>query len=168
MRYGAVCLPTAVGVGSKEFTEDEMIDLFLQWNVEDPVSDIEIARNEYHENTSNYAAQGNRNPFIDNPYLATRIWGGDSAEDLWNYYKNTDTEAPTPPTNVSLNNITENSINVSWTASTDNIGVTGYNVYVDGVLTAQTFSSITDKTISNLSTNTDYNFTIVAKDLINN
>ena len=168
MRYGAVCLPTAVGVGSKEFTEDEMIDLFLQWNVEDPVSDIEIARNEYHENTSNYAAQGNRNPFIDNPYLATRIWGGDSAEDLWNYYKNTDTEAPTAPTNVSLNNITENSINVSWTASTDNIGVTGYNLYVDGVLTAQTSSSITDKTISNLSTNTDYNFTIVAKDLINN
>ncbi len=87
MRYGAVCLPTAVGVGSKEFTEDDMIDLFLQWNVEDPVSDIEIARNEYHENTSNYAAQGNRNPFIDNPYLATRIWGGNSAEDRWDIIK---------------------------------------------------------------------------------
>ena len=168
MRYGAVCLPTAVGVGSKEFTEDDMIDLFLQWNVEDPVSDIEVARNEYHENTSNYAAQGNRNPFIDNPYLATRIWGGNSAEDRWDYYKNTDTEAPTTPTNVFLNNITFNSINISWSASSDNIGVTGYNVYIDDVLTSQTSSSITNTTISNLSTNTDYNFTIVAKDLINN
>ena len=168
VHYGAVCLPTAVGVGSKEFTQDEMIDLFLQWNVEDPVSDIEKTRNAYHENTSNYAAQGNRNPFIDNPYLATRIWGGDSAEDLWNYYKNTDTEAPSAPTSVSLNNITVNSIHVSWTGSNDNIGVTGYNIYLDDILTAQTSSSITNTTITNLSTNTNYNFTIVAKDLINN
>jgi endonuclease I/chitodextrinase len=168
LHYGTVCLPTAVGVGSKEFTQDEMIDLFLQWNVEDPVSDIEKTRNAYHENTSNYAAQGNRNPFIDNPYLATRIWGGDSAEDRWNYYKNTDTEAPTTPTNLTLSDIAFSSINISWSASSDNIGVTGYNVYVDDVLTAQTASSITNTTISNLSTNTSYNFAIIAKDLINN
>ena len=164
MRYGAVCLPTAVGVGSKEFTEDDMIDLFLQWNVEDPVSDIEIARNEYHENTSNYAAQGNRNPFIDNPYLATRIWGGNSADDSWGIYKNSDTQAPTAPTNVTLSNITLNSINISWSASTDNFGVTGYNIYVDGILEAQTTN--TNITIVALNTNTDYNFTIIARDLI--
>ena len=168
VRYGSICLPTAVGVGSPEFTEDEMIDLFLQWNVEDPVSTIEIARNTYHENTSNYAAQGNRNPFVDNPYLATRIWGGNSAEDRWNYYKNSDTEAPTTPSDVTLTDITFNSVNISWSASSDNVGVTGYNVYVDEVLTAQTSSSITNTTISNLSTNTNYNFTVVAKDLINN
>ena len=166
MRYGAVCLPTAVGVGSKEFTEDDMIDLFLQWNVEDPVSDIEVTRNEYHENTSNYAAQGNRNPFIDNPYLATRIWGGNSADDSWGIYKNSDTQAPTAPTNVTLSNITLNSINISWSASTDNFGVTGYNIYVDGILEAQTTN--TNITIVALNTNTDYNFTIIARDLINN
>ena len=166
MRYGAVCLPTAVGVGSKEFTEDDMIDLFLQWNVEDPVSDIEVTRNEYHENTSNYAAQGNRNPFIDNPYLATRIWGGNSADDSWGIYKNSDTQAPTAPTNVTLSNITLNSINISWSASTDNFGVTGYNIYVDGILEAQTTN--TNSTIVALNTNTDYNFTIIARDLINN
>ena len=166
MRYGAVCLPTAVGVGSKEFTEDDMIDLFLQWNVEDPVSDIEVARNEYHENTSNYAAQGNRNPFIDNPYLATRIWGGNSADDRWGIYKNSDTEAPTAPINISLSNIGLTSVDINWTASTDNIGVTGYNVYVDGVLEAQTTN--TNITIAGLNTNTNYIFTIVARDLINN
>ena len=166
MRYGAVCLPTAVGVGSKEFTEDDMIDLFLQWNVEDPVSDIEIARNEYHENTSNYAAQGNRNPFIDNPYLATRIWGGNSADDRWGIYKNSDTEAPTAPINIGLSNIGLTSVDINWTASTDNIGVTGYNVYVDGVLEAQTTN--TNITIAGLNTNTNYIFTIVARDLINN
>ena len=166
VRYGEVCLPTAVGVGSKEFTPDDMIDLFLQWNVEDPVSQIEIDRNTYHENTANYAAQGNRNPFIDNPYLATRIWGGDSAEDRWGIYTSSDTEAPTTPTNVSLTNITLTTIDVSWTASTDNVEVVGYNVYVDDILTAQT--SNTTVTINNLKTNTTFSFTVEAKDIINN
>lgn len=54
------------------------IDLFLEWNISDPVSTFEIQRN-----TVIYGAQGNRNPFIDNPYLATIIWGGNSAENKW-------------------------------------------------------------------------------------
>jgi endonuclease I/chitodextrinase len=168
LHYGNQCLPTAVGVGDKQFTSDEMIGLFLEWNVADPVSQIEIARNTYHENSSNTYAQGNRNPFIDNPYLATRIWGGNSAEDRWDFYKKTDTEAPTTPTDVTLSNIELTSMNISWTAATDNVEVTGYNVYVDDVLTAQTSSSITNTTISNLTTNTAYKFTVIARDLINN
>jgi endonuclease I/chitodextrinase len=166
IRYGSVCLPTSVGVGSNVFTGDDMIDLFLQWNVEDEVSAIEIARNTYHADISNSAAQGNRNPFIDNPYLATRIWGGNSAQDLWNLYVPTDTQAPTVPANVTLSSVTLSSIDVTWTASTDNIGVTGYNIFVDGVLEAQTASN--SITIANLNTNTTYSFTVLAKDLINN
>ncbi|RXG33163.1 Ig-like domain-containing protein [Leeuwenhoekiella marinoflava] len=54
------------------------LDLFLKWNREDPVSDFERQRNEAIED-----AQGNRNPFIDNPYLATLIWGGTPAENTW-------------------------------------------------------------------------------------
>ncbi|WP_121967391.1 endonuclease I family protein [Myroides sp. N17-2] len=54
--------------------DDGMIDLFLKWNAEDPVSEIERKRNEYHGNTANKYAQGNRNPFIDNPSLANVIW----------------------------------------------------------------------------------------------
>lgn len=56
---------------------DGMIDLFLKWNAEDPVSEIEKRRNEYHGNPNNpnfRYAQGNRNPFIDNPSLANVIW----------------------------------------------------------------------------------------------
>lgn len=83
LRYGNRCLPTTVGVGSNAATPDDMIDLFLKWNAEDPVSKIEDNRNKYHENTSNTFAQGNRNPFIDNPNLATQIWGGPAAENRW-------------------------------------------------------------------------------------
>ncbi|MFC6857769.1 Ig-like domain-containing protein [Zunongwangia atlantica] len=54
------------------------LDLFLQWNIEDPVSAFEMQRNNVIE-----AAQGVRNPFIDNPYLATLIWGGSDAENRW-------------------------------------------------------------------------------------
>jgi len=54
------------------------VDLFLEWNAADPVSSFEKQRNNIIE-----GAQGNRNPFIDNPYLATLIWGGDPAENRW-------------------------------------------------------------------------------------
>jgi len=75
LRYGDRCLPSAVGVGSDSNTPDNMIDLFLKWNAEDPVSSFEDTRNNYHGNLNNTYAQGNRNPFIDNPFLATKIWG---------------------------------------------------------------------------------------------
>ena len=165
LRYGSQCLPTNVGVGDTRFTPDEMIDLFLKWNREDPVSGIEKRRNIYHENTSNTYAQGNRNPFIDNPFLATRIWGGDNAEDTWGIYTSSDTEAPSKPKNVTLSNITLTTIDISWAVSTDNIGVTGYQVYVNDVLAKQT--STTSATITGLETNTTYNFKVIAKDLIN-
>lgn len=54
------------------------IELFLKWNMEDPVSEFEKQRN-----TVIFGAQGNRNPFIDNPFIATLIWGGDAAENTW-------------------------------------------------------------------------------------
>ncbi|APG60916.1 Ig-like domain-containing protein [Christiangramia salexigens] len=60
------------------FDEVGSLELFLRWNREDPVSAFELQRNNVIE-----GAQGNRNPFIDNPYLATMIWGGDAAENRW-------------------------------------------------------------------------------------
>ncbi len=166
VRYGDVCLPTVVGVGNSGSTPDAMIDLFLKWNIEDPVSDLEKVRNTFHENTSNTYAQGNRNPFIDNPYLATRIWGGDDAQDLWGIFVSGDDEAPTTPTNVVASNQTTTTIDISWTASTDNVAVSGYNVYVDGSLKKQT--NTTTAQITNLSPGTNYAIQIEAKDQYNN
>ena len=44
--------------------------LLLEWNRLDPVSELEIVRNDKVEKI-----QGNRNPFIDYAYLADSIWG---------------------------------------------------------------------------------------------
>ena len=167
IRYDDICLPTNVGIGDSSLTEDDMIDLFLKWNVEDPVSDFEKNRNTYHENTTdNSSAQGNRNPLIDNPYLATRIWGGDSAQDTWGIYTSSDTVAPTQPTDVVASNETTTTIDIDWTASTDDTEVTGYNIYVDDVLTAQTANI--NYQITGLTPNTSYAIQVEARDLINN
>ena len=77
LRYQEECLPT--NVGNDESTYDADIpDIFLEWNADDEVSTFEVQRND-----AIFDAQGNRNPFIDNPYLATLIWGGPTAENLW-------------------------------------------------------------------------------------
>lgn len=166
LRYGSRALPTNIGVGSSASTPDDMIDLFLQWNADDPVSTIEVQRNTYHGNTSNTYAQGNRNPFIDNPRLATRIWGGPEAEDIWGIYTTADTEAPTVPMNLVASNITTSSIDLSWDASTDNVGVSNYEVYVDGNL--ETSTSNTSYSITGLASNTSYSLTVLAADVAEN
>jgi endonuclease I len=48
------------------------LDMLLKWHIMDPVSPKEINRN-----NAVYSIQGNRNPFIDLPDLACKIWGGD-------------------------------------------------------------------------------------------
>jgi endonuclease I len=63
---------------NEDFKSVGKLELFLKWNAQDPISPIEIQRNEII-----FKAQGNRNPFIDNPYLASLIWGGSKAQNRW-------------------------------------------------------------------------------------
>ena len=155
------CLPTNIGLGTVNSMDSNMIELFLTWNVEDPVSDFEANRNEVLA-----GIQMNRNPFIDNPYLATVIWGGLSAEDKWWSTGSTDTEAPTAPSNVVASNITHESFDLNWTASTDNVGVYDYLIYIDGVY-LQTSTS-TSTSLTNLIESTSYTVTIKARDAASN
>lgn len=83
LRYGNQCLPKNVASGVLNASDTNMVNLLLQWNAEDPVSQYEDNRNTYLGNTANTYGQGNRNPFIDNPYLATLIWGGPIAQNRW-------------------------------------------------------------------------------------
>lgn len=155
------CLPKYVGLGTINSLDPNMVDLFLQWNVDDPVSTFEANRNEKLA-----GIQMNRNPFIDNPYLATLIWGGLVAEDKWNMGGSSDTEVPTAPNNLVASNITDTSATISWAASTDNIGVYDYLIYVNGEYLKSTASTSVD--ISNLLANTTYQVTVKARDVSNN
>ena len=77
-----------------------------------------------------------------------------------------DTTAPSTPTNIVSSNITTTGLTLSWTAATDNIGVTGYDIYQDGLL--KTTTSATAIAITGLSSGTSYSYTVKAKDAAGN
>lgn len=78
-----------------------------------------------------------------------------------------DTEAPTAPSSVTASNIEETTATLSWTASTDNVGVTSYEIF-NGATSAGTVSSGTSMNLTGLTANTTYNFTVKAKDAAGN
>ncbi|TVX99881.1 fibronectin type III domain-containing protein [Cohnella terricola] len=77
-----------------------------------------------------------------------------------------DTQPPTVPTNLIVTGTTSSSVSLSWTASTDNVGVTGYNVY-NGSALATTVTGTT-ATVTGLAASTTYSFTVKAKDAAGN
>jgi chitodextrinase len=77
-----------------------------------------------------------------------------------------DAEAPTAPTNLAASNITQTSLTLSWTASTDNVGVTGYDIYRNSTLIGS--STTTSYNVSGLTAATSYSFNVKAKDAAGN
>lgn len=78
----------------------------------------------------------------------------------------TDVISPTQPTGLTANVISSSQIDLSWTASTDNVGVTGYRIYREGVLIDTT--SLTSYSDINLISNTLYHYKVSAVDGANN
>lgn len=78
----------------------------------------------------------------------------------------TDTTAPTAPTTLAASGTTSSSTNLTWTASTDNVGVTGYNIYNGTTL----LSSVTTNsaTVTGLTASTTYSLSVKAKDAAGN
>jgi endonuclease I/chitodextrinase len=126
------------------------LNMLITWHNQDPVSAKEISRN-----NAIYLRQNNRNPFIDHPEYVGMIWSS-----------TLDTVAPTTPTNLAASLITASSLTLTWTASTDNVSVTAYDVYMNGVL--KTTVTTTTAAITGLSSGTNYSFYVVAKDAAGN
>jgi predicted extracellular nuclease len=114
------------------------------------VSSREIARN-----NAIYTSQNNRNPYIDHPEYVQAIWNPTA-----------DAQAPTAPANLVSSTKTTTTISLSWTGSTDNTAVTGYNVYMNSALKT-TVTGLTT-TITGLTASTAYSFTVKAKDAAGN
>ena len=77
-----------------------------------------------------------------------------------------DTEAPTAPQDLIASNTTVTSTDLSWTASTDNVGVIGYDVYIGESVIAST--PTTNYNVTGLSPSTLYAFSVIAKDAAGN
>jgi chitodextrinase len=77
-----------------------------------------------------------------------------------------DTIPPSVPTNVTVSAKTSSSVSLTWSASTDNVGVTGYDVLLNGTIISATGS--TSYTVTGLAPSTTYSFSVRAKDAAGN
>jgi len=77
-----------------------------------------------------------------------------------------DTIAPTAPT-LSASGTTQTTTNLSWSGATDNIAVTGYNVFRNGSLIGST-TTATTFAVTGLTASTTYTFNVRAKDAAGN
>jgi chitodextrinase len=77
-----------------------------------------------------------------------------------------DTEKPSIPINLAATNLKQSSFTLTWTASTDNKGVSLYEVFANGVSKGTT--AITTMDLKNLTPETLYKMTVTAKDASGN
>ena len=138
---------------SDKVLDDPFLNILMTWHQNDPVSQKEIDRN----NNIYYNHQSNRNPFVDHPEYVAMIWN-----------PSTDTTAPTAPTNLVASNATASSMDLTWTASTDDVAVASYDIFVDGSFYTNTSTAVTSFTVTGLASETNYCFTIYALDAAGN
>ncbi len=78
----------------------------------------------------------------------------------------TDTTAPSVPTNLAATAVSSSAINLTWTASTDNVAVTGYKIFRGGT---QVGTSATNSySDTSLTASTAYAYTVSAYDAAGN
>ncbi|MFC5645938.1 glycoside hydrolase family 6 protein [Kitasatospora cinereorecta] len=123
--------------------------------------------------TGNARNNNNMSGALPNAPLAGHWFSAQFQELLKNAYPpvgggggTTDTTAPTAPTGLTATAATSSSVSLAWTAATDNVGVTGYDVYRGATLVAST--SATSYTDSGLSAATAYSYTVRARDAAGN
>ena len=93
---------------------------------------------------------------------------GYSLDEFSVYGGNGDTTPPTPPGTPTLVSDTSSSVTVNWTASSDNVGVTGYELFRDGQLCQQVSGTTLTATCSNLNPKIQYGFYVNALDAAGN
>ncbi|WP_394747853.1 ThuA domain-containing protein [Spongiimicrobium salis] len=77
-----------------------------------------------------------------------------------------DHEAPSAPSNLRATAIAQTTLDLSWDAATDNVGVTSYAVYQDDVEIARV--AVTTYQVTGLNPDTSYDFRLTAFDIAGN
>ena len=80
---------------------------------------------------------------------------------------NPDTQAPSIPSGITASALSQQ-VNLAWNASTDNVGVTGYTIYRDGVSLTTVSGSTLSFSDTSVSPSTSYNYALDAFDLAGN
>lgn len=87
-------------------------------------------------------------------------------DDIWIARLVLEAEPPTAPANLAASDTTDSSVVLTWDASTDNVGVEGYYVYEgDNVIDTVAATAVT---VTGLTSETEYTFTVKAFDAAGN
>jgi len=78
-----------------------------------------------------------------------------------------DTTAPNAPTNLTATSESSTHADLSWTSATDNVGVTGYDIYRNGTLLT-TVSAVTSYTDNTVAGGVTYQYQVRARDAAGN
>ncbi|GAB3884103.1 PQQ-dependent sugar dehydrogenase [Kibdelosporangium lantanae] len=79
-----------------------------------------------------------------------------------------DTEKPSTPGTLSSPGNTATTVDLRWGASTDNVKVTAYDIFTDGVQSESADGTATTATVAGLTTGQTYRFKVRARDKANN
>ena len=91
-----------------------------------------------------------------------------AGQSLWAVLAGADPDItpPSVPANLHITGTSASTVDLSWDASTDNVGVTGYHLYRNGTIVASPAgTSVTD---TGLTPNTNYSYTVSAFDAASN
>ncbi|MBN8850257.1 MAG: fibronectin type III domain-containing protein, partial [Sphingobacteriales bacterium] len=79
-----------------------------------------------------------------------------------------DVQPPTAPGNLAITGTSYSGVSLQWTASTDNVGVVAYDIYVNGVRLYSVTPDKTSFTVYSLKNGASYTFYVKARDLAGN
>ncbi|MDI6827105.1 MAG: N-acetylmuramoyl-L-alanine amidase [Armatimonadota bacterium] len=117
-----------------------------QWN--------KIATKPFDSGTSGYVKLGNYTGESGLALIADAV--------RWNYLTYLDSQAPSTPTNLQGTAVSGTQVNLTWTGSTDNIGVAGYKIYRNGSQIGT--SATTSYSDTTCTSNTTYTYRVSAYD----
>jgi endonuclease I len=127
------------------------IKTYLKWAYDDPVSAKEIARND-----AIYAAQGNRNPYVDHPEAAARVWDPNNTYGYFNTYgSGSTTPSVTMPSTATVDVGSTVSVTASKANTTAAISYSSNNTSVATVDTSGTVTGVAAGTATITASLTD-------------
>lgn len=161
---GGGCTANWNGAGAHDVVHQAGSNPFVNWTSGSP-GDFHLS-GESSDWSSGIALLA---PYTMDPDGNTR--GADGSWDRGAYEygsgNSSDTQAPTVPTNLTATPISSSQINLSWNASTDNVGIAGYVITMNGfnsywVTNGTTFGN------TGLTPSTSYTYTVAAYDAAGN
>ncbi len=91
-----------------------------------------------------------------------------STFDVHTYNFVSDTSPPTAPGSLSASQAGSGAVTLTWTAATDSIGVSAYDIYRNGTYLATVGPGVTSYTDSTATSGTPYTYVVAARDLAGN